>query len=120
MSSFGEMIQFNSKLTEDELDMAVGFFSYAYSNEVMHANLEHYKFPSGLLDDMIPEEFTTVFDMVDDAAEYGVYTISDQAFPQELMVSWYQVQDQLALGELTPEQAAQFMKEATETYVASQ
>ncbi|MDY0091724.1 MAG: extracellular solute-binding protein [Candidatus Vecturithrix sp.] len=50
----------------------------------------------------------------------AVYPPTDQAFQAELLHVLFEVQDAIALGELTPEQAAKKMQEAAEAWKAKQ
>ena len=50
----------------------------------------------------------------------AVYPPTDQAFQAELLHVLFEVQDEIVLGELTPEQAAKRMQEAAEDWKAKQ
>ncbi|SIT09600.1 ABC transporter substrate-binding protein [Alicyclobacillus vulcanalis] len=51
-----------------------------------------------------------------DMKKDGSYLIGDQALPQPLVESLWQAEDSVALGRLSPEQAAQFMQESVSSY----
>ncbi len=56
-------------------------------------------------------QFRKVIEQLED-----VFPPTDQAFPPELMHAYFEIQDSVALGMLTPEEAARKMQEAIERY----
>jgi hypothetical protein len=47
-----------------------------------------------------------------------IYLPTDQELPNELMDDWYQIQDNLIAGQLTPEQAARAISAAADRWKA--
>jgi raffinose/stachyose/melibiose transport system substrate-binding protein len=119
MSAFVEMYQFNKNLTEAEVDAGVRFMDYWYGVDTITANPTNYKYPIPIVGVQIPEANVKTKEMVADIAETGSFTITDQAFPTEVASVLFSVQDEVALGSMTPEEGAAAIQEAIETYLAS-
>ena len=120
MSAFVEMYQFNANLSDAELDAAVKFMDYYYSKEAVAAEPANYKFPlpmTGIAD--IPEANVITKAMVEAAAAGGTFTIGDQAFPTEVAQVLFSVQDEIALGTMSPVEGAAAVQEAIDTYLAN-
>jgi raffinose/stachyose/melibiose transport system substrate-binding protein len=117
MSAFVEMYQFNANLSDAELDAAVRFMDFYYGKDAIDAHPENYKYPVPITGIDIPEANVNTMKMVEDIAETGSFTITDQAFPTEVAAVLFSVQDEIALGSMTPEQGAAAIQEAIETYL---
>jgi len=120
MSAFVEMYQFNADLTDAELDAAVRFMDFYYGKDAITAHPENYKYPVPITGIDIPEANVHTMDMVAAIAEAGSFTITDQAFPTEVASVLFNVQDEVALGSMTPEEGAAAIQEAIETYLAGE
>lgn len=120
MSAFVEMYQFNANLTEAELDAAVRFMDFWYGVDTITANPANYKYPIPIVGVQIPEANVKTKEMVADIAETGSFTITDQAFPTEVASVLFSVQDEVALGTMTPEEGAAAIQAAIETYLANE
>lgn len=120
MSAFIEMTQFNADLTEEELEVAIAYTNYLFSNEAASIYPTYYNLPLPILDaDPVDEETNpNVQDMLDYSNESGTFTITDQAFPTEVADVLFNYQDAIANGEATPEEAAAGIQEAIESYLA--
>lgn len=120
MSGFAEMIQFNANLSDAELAAAMKFVDFHWSPEAVAQWGSMIKQPIPRSDNVIPEKLPMTKLMVADAGEYNTYTITDQALPQEVLPSFYEAQDSVALGSKTPEEAAKLIQAAVEAFVAAQ
>jgi raffinose/stachyose/melibiose transport system substrate-binding protein len=118
MSAFVEMYQFNKKLTDAELDAAIRFMDFYYGKDAITAHPENYKYPVPVSGIEIPAENVNTLKMVEDIAKTGSFTITDQAFPTEVASVLFNVQDEIALGSMTPEEGAAAIQAAIETYLA--
>jgi len=117
ISSFVEMAQFNANLSDEELDAAVKFLDYCFDEDVIKNKYPTLtKYPTAIKDGYLPEEYSVVKEMINDMNKYGAYTITDQALPQEVIDKFFQVQDLIAGGTMTPEQAGEYMNEAVKAY----
>lgn len=119
MSAFVEMYQFNANLTDAELDAAIRFMDFYYGKDAITAHPEHYKYPVPIAGIGIPEANVNTLKMVEDIAKTGSFTITDQAFPTEVASVLFSVQDEIALGSMTPEAGAAAIQAAIETYLAN-
>lgn len=116
MSSFIDMIQFSSKLSNEELDAAIKFAEFYISDEVSDKLGGLVKHPRAYKDAKIPSTLPLVPDMLADMSKYGTFNISDQALPQDVVNKLFQAQDSVATGNMTPQKAAEFMKQEIDTY----
>lgn len=118
MSAFVEMTQFSSKLTEAELDAAMAYMHYLFSNEAASEYPTYYNLPLPYTN-ANPVDSTVnpnVQNMLDAASEKGTFTITDQAFPTEVADVLFNYQDAIANGEYTPAEAASAIQAAIEAY----
>jgi raffinose/stachyose/melibiose transport system substrate-binding protein len=58
--------------------------------------------------------------LIADLNNYGSYTITDQALPQQVCDILFQAQDSVAIGSMTPAGAAKFMQDGIDAYKAAQ
>ena len=119
MSAFGEGIQFNANITEEELAAALAFMDFYYGPETVASQPENYKYPMPVIGVGVPEVNIHTAEMVEAVAESGTFTIGDQALPKELADALFNVQDNVGLGTWTPEEGAAAMQEAVEQYLAN-
>jgi raffinose/stachyose/melibiose transport system substrate-binding protein len=118
MSAFAEMTQFNSDLTDDELDAAVAYMDYIYSEEQATRFPDAYNLPLPIEGASMPEGQPNVPELLAASAENGTFTITDQAFPAEVADVLFQCQEAIAGGSMTPEEAAASIETAIEAYKA--
>jgi len=118
MSAFIEMIQFNAEITESKLDAGMKFVDFMFSPETVFQNNFHQPMP--YLENAFSEELVLVPQMIDAMNEFGTFSIADQALPQEIVAKLFEAQDNIALGVMTPEDAAQFIQDEIERYQAAQ
>ncbi|MFU0828501.1 MAG: Extracellular solute-binding protein [Lachnoclostridium sp.] len=118
MSAFAEMTQFSAKLTEAELDAAMAYMHFIFSNEATKEYPTYYNLPLPY-NNADPVDSTVnphVQDMLDTASKNGTFTITDQAFPAEVADVLFNYQDAIANGESTPAEAAPAIQAAIEAY----
>ncbi len=113
VSSFVEMLQINGHASKEVQDAAIEFALYATSKEVIEKYKDNYDFPVAAAGVEIPEEFPNVPTLVD-ALNEGAFVITDQALPQELVVKFFEAQDNVITGEFTPKEAAEFLQKSAE------
>ncbi|WP_368658757.1 ABC transporter substrate-binding protein [Metabacillus halosaccharovorans] len=113
VSSFVEMLQINGHASKEVQDAAVEFALYATSKEVIEKYKDNYDFPVAAAGVEIPEEFPNVPTLVDSLNE-GAFVITDQALPQDLVVKFFEAQDNVITGEFTPKEAAEFLQKSAE------
>lgn len=118
MSAFAEMTQFNKNLSDDELEAAVAYTNFLFSNESAKAYPTYYNLPLPRTDaDPVDKAVNpNVQDMLDTSSENGTFTITDQAFPTEVADVLFNYQDAIANGESEPADAAKAIQEAIEAY----
>ncbi len=120
MSAFAEMNQFNKDLSDDELEAAVAYTNFLFSNECAEAYPTYYNLPLPRMDanPVDPSVNPNVQSMLDTSSENGTFTITDQAFPTEVADVLFNYQDAIANGEATPDEAAPAIQAAIEAYQA--
>jgi len=120
MSAFAEMTQLNANLTDAQLNAAIDYLDYIFSNESAQSDYSKYmNLPLPTLDTLVPETQPHVSEMYDYSKEYGTFTITDQAFPTVVADVLFDMQDALYSGTVTPEEAAANIDEAVQSYLAS-
>jgi raffinose/stachyose/melibiose transport system substrate-binding protein len=113
VSSFVEMLQIKNDAPQEVQDAAVKFAVYATSTELVERYKENYQFPVAAAGVEVPESFPNVPTLVE-ALNNGAFVITDQALPQELVVKFFEAQDNVITGEFTPKEAAEFLQKAAE------
>lgn len=120
MSAFAEMTQFNKNLSDDELEAAILYTNYLYSNECASVFPTIYNLPLARLDadPVDPEQNPNVQSMLDNSSENGTFTITDQAFPSEVADVLFNCQDAIANGEMEPAEAGPKIQAAIDSYLS--
>jgi raffinose/stachyose/melibiose transport system substrate-binding protein len=115
ISAFAEMTQFNANLTPEKLDACVKFMDFYTSIENYQKYPAYIKMPpkKGV---PMPQDQINVPLIFDAANTNGTFTITDQAFPTEVADALFNVQDALALGQITPKEGAQRIQAAIDAY----
>ncbi|MCL2839383.1 MAG: ABC transporter substrate-binding protein [Defluviitaleaceae bacterium] len=118
LSAFGEMYMFNDNLTDEELEAAVAFLHYFFEqhNVDTHPNLFGVPIPQIGREGGIPAEQVNVPAIFATGSVNGTFTISDQALPPIVVDALFNVLDYVALGTMTPEEAAAFMQRGIERH----
>ncbi|MBM7570586.1 ABC transporter substrate-binding protein [Aquibacillus albus] len=116
VSSFVEMLQINGSATEAEQEAAVKFAEYVTAPEVVEKYQDGYRnFPLPRKNGLILESTPHVAD-INELMSEGNFLITDQALPQELVTKFFEAQDKIITGEMTPEEAVDFMAESAEEF----
>ncbi|MGN0204653.1 MAG: ABC transporter substrate-binding protein [Coprococcus sp.] len=120
MSAFAEMVQFNGKLTDDELKAAMLYTQFMNTPEAAAAYPNCFNLPLPTADAEMPDASIqpNVGPMIEYSAEGGTFTITDQAFPSEVADVLFSCQDAIAGGTMQPAEAAKKIQEAIEAYKA--
>lgn len=120
MSAFAEMTQFNSSLSDEEVEAAVRYMDFLFNEEVV-SNPDYgkyYNLPLPLIGSKAPAEQINVDAMIATSNENGTFTITDQAFPTEVADVLFNCQDAVATGEMAPEEAPAQIQAAIDAYLA--
>lgn len=118
ISTFVHQLQISKNAPTEVLDASVKFAVYATSKEVSERYPESYQWIVPAAGVEPPQEVPNIPALLD-AVATGNFLITDQALPQELAPAFFEAQDNVVLGEFTPEQAAAFLQAAIEDYKAS-
>ena len=93
-------------MPDAELDAAVKYMDYIYSEEQANRFPDAYNLPLPVNGASMPESQPNVPEMLATSSENGTFTITDQAFPQEVADVLFNCQDAIAGGSMTPAEAA--------------
>lgn len=121
VSGFVEMFQFNANLTPEEVEATVMFLDYYFSPHNVAEFPSDYSLPvpqNGRADE-VPTEHVNVIPIMNYMSENGAFTITDQALPTEVLDAFFTAQDAVALGKMTPVEAAASIQRAIEQFRAS-
>lgn len=113
VSSFVEMLQIKKDAPEEVQDAAVKFAEYATSKEAAEKYPENFHWIVTADGIEPPAELPNVPYLID-AMNTGTFVITDQALPQDMIVKFFEAQDNVILGEFSPEEAAEFLQNAAE------
>lgn len=116
VSAFADMTQFNINNSDEELDACVKFMDYTYSDEYVKAYPEYFSLPTPRIGSEVPEGQPHVQDIMTTAENNGTFTITDQAFPTEIVDGLFNVQEGIANGKMTPEEGAAAIQKAVDNY----
>jgi len=114
VSVFAEMLQINGESEKAKQDAALKLGEYLTSVKVVNQYIEHYGSPAALhvqFSDKMPH----MKELLDSVKE-GSFLIMDQALPQQVIQKVFEAQDRVALGEWTPQQAAEEIDKAALDY----
>lgn len=121
ISGFVEMFQFNGNLSQAEVEATVAFLDYYFAAHNVEAFPSDYSLPVpqyGRADE-VPTELVNVIPIMNYMSNNGAFTITDQALPTEVLDAFFMAQDSVALGTMTPVEAASFIQRAIEDFRAS-
>jgi raffinose/stachyose/melibiose transport system substrate-binding protein len=117
VSGFQEQIQFWSKSKADAQKAALLFASFVTTPEVAQRHIGEFGSPSAVAGVLPPEDHPIATQMAKWLqGEVRLYLPTDQAVPQEIVNAFFQAQDSVVLGTLTPEAAAVQIQKAVEAY----
>jgi len=122
VSAFGEGFFFNDNLSDAEFQAAIALLEYFFqqSNVDAHPGMYGMPIPQIGREDGVPADQVNVPRIFEVASANGAFTISDQALPPIVVDALFNVLDYLALGTMTPEDAASFMQRAIERHEAGE
>lgn len=109
--------QFNVKLTKEELEKSIEFNEFSLSENDAFNETKAYPMPYA--DAVIPKSLPMVDQMLADNAKSGSLLIGDQNMPSEIIDCYYQADDAVISGLMTPQKAAEFLQKSIETYLAT-
>ena len=99
-------------------DAAMKFVDFMYSPEsVDRFNLQQ---PLPYKVGAVSEDSVLVPHMIEAMNKYGTFSIADQALPQEIVAKLFEAQDNIALGNMTPEEGARFIQDGITQYKDAQ
>jgi raffinose/stachyose/melibiose transport system substrate-binding protein len=121
VSGFQEQLQISSKSPPEVQQAALLFAAYISQPEVAKtAASKALGTPRPLLGFLPPEDRPIGIKMTKwIQGEAQLYLPTDQALPQELVNAFFQAQDSVVLGTMTPEAAAEHIQKAVEAYRAA-
>lgn len=120
VSGFQEQIQFWTKSKPDQQKAALLFASFVTTPEVAKRHIADFGSPSAVIGVLPPANRPIAAQMAKWLqGEVGLYLPTDQALPQELVNAFWQAQDSLVLGTLTPEAACEQIQKAVDQYKAA-
>jgi raffinose/stachyose/melibiose transport system substrate-binding protein len=119
VSGFQEQLQFWAKSKPDQQKAALLFASFITTPEVAKRNIAKFGSPSAVVG-VLPPEGHPIEEQMANWLKDGLrlYLPTDQALPQELVNAFFQAQDSLVLGTLTPEAACAQIQKAVDQYKA--
>lgn len=117
MPTYVTMIQYNSKLSDAQLDSAVKFTEFTLSDDPSNANMQEYPLP--YKDATFPEEVPLIVPLQENFEKVGGFVTGDNALPPEVTSMFYQADESVVSGAMTPEQASAFMQQKISEYNAA-
>ena len=119
MTSYVQMNQFNAKSSDEELDAAVGFHEFSYSQEVVEKAKTYVQHPTAFKALALPDDQPWTKKLVAGLEERGGFLITDQGLPQEIVTKLFEFQDAVAMGQMAPEEVGPTVKELADDYLAN-
>ena len=117
---FQEQVQFWTKAKPDQQKAALLFASFMTTPEVAQRNIATFGSPSAVVGVQPPEGHPIASQMTKWLqGEVGLYLPTDQALPQELVNAFFQAQDGMIIGSITPEAACAQIQKAVDQYKAA-
>jgi raffinose/stachyose/melibiose transport system substrate-binding protein len=113
VSGFQQQLQISAKASPDVQDAAILFATYVVRPDVAAANITSMGGPSAVKG-VMPSAETPNQQMWANwlQGDVGLYLPSDQALPQEVVAAYFEAQDSVLLGAMTPADAAKQIQEA--------
>jgi raffinose/stachyose/melibiose transport system substrate-binding protein len=120
VSGFQEQLQFWTKAKPDQQKAALLFASFITTPEVAKKHIAEFGAPSTVIGVLPPEDRPITTQMAKWLQEgVQLYLPTDQALPQELVNAFWQAQDSVVLGSITPEAACAQIQKAVDEYKAA-
>ena len=113
VSGFQQQLQISAKASPEVQDAAILFATFVVRPEVAAANISTMGGPSAVKG-LMPGADTPNQQMWAKwlQGEVGLYLPSDQALPQEVVAAYFEAQDSVLLGAMTPAEAAKQIQDA--------
>ncbi|TDF99499.1 ABC transporter substrate-binding protein [Paenibacillus piri] len=115
ISSYVDMYQINKKSSPEVQEAAIQFAEFSVNPKTAEKLGSILNPPLASIGAPITSDMPHLKKFVQ-ALEGGTYLITDQALPQEIIQKFFQAQDSIVTGDMTPERAAKFMQEEVEKY----
>lgn len=113
VSGFQQQLQISAKAPKDVQDAAVLFATFVVRPDVAASNITSMGGPSAVKGVMPSPETPNQLQWAKWLqGDVGLYLPSDQALPQEVVASYFEAQDSVLLGAMTPAEAAKQIQEA--------
>ena len=120
VSGFQEQLQIWAKAKPEEQKAALLFASFVTTPEVAKRHIAEFGSPSAVAGVLPPEGHPITTEMTKWLqGEVKLYLPTDQALPQELVNAFFQAQDGMIIGSLTPEAACAQIQKAVDQYKAA-
>jgi raffinose/stachyose/melibiose transport system substrate-binding protein len=120
VSGFQEQLQFWSKSKPEAQKAAMLFAAFVTTPDVAKRHIADFGSPSAVTGVFPPEDHPITTKMAKWLqGDVQLYLPTDQALPQELVNAFFQAQDSVVLGTITPEAAAAQIQTAVEAYKAA-
>jgi raffinose/stachyose/melibiose transport system substrate-binding protein len=113
VSGFQQQLQISAKASPEVQDAAILFATFVVRPEIAAANISTMGGPSAVKG-VMPSAETPNQGLWANwlQGEVGLYLPSDQALPQEVVAAYFEAQDSVLLGAMTPADAAKQIEEA--------
>lgn len=112
--TYAMMFMISKDVDEAKLQACMDIIELYQSDDVIAALGDSYPFPLPKADSELPAIYDIASNFTEDIASNGVYLIADQALPAAVTSGLYAAMDQVASGDLTPEQTAAQMQKVIE------
>lgn len=113
VSGFQQQLQISAKAPQDVQDAAILFATFVVRPDVAAANIGSMGGPSAVKGVMPSAETPNQALWANWLqGDVGLYLPSDQALPQEVVAAYFEAQDSVLLGAMTPAEAAKQIQEA--------
>ena len=121
VSGFINQIQVSASAHKDVQEAAISFAEFVVGKQVMQETLPSFGGPSTVLGVMPPDNLAIQSQWAKWLqGDVGLYLIGDQALPQPVVTAYWGAQDGVALGSVTPKDAAAQVQTAIEAWKAGQ
>lgn len=116
LPSYVTMMQYNANLSDKELEAAIAFTEFTMDQEAAFKDKGAYPLPYKGLE--FPEENPLIVPIQEEFFKYGGFTTGDNALVPEIASAFYQADESVIGGSMTPEEAARFLQQNIEAYKA--
>lgn len=114
LPSYATMIQYNANLTDAELAAAIAFTEFTMDQDAAFKDKGAYPLPYTGLE--FPEETPLIVPIQEEFFKYDGFTTGDNALVPEITSAFYQANESVIGGSMTPEEAAEFMQQNVAAY----